>query len=188
MFFLNFLMFKCSYFQESSVAKLGSVCRRVYRIFSHAYFHHRLGSFPSKDEDWRAMKLNYLPISIAFFSARQIFDVFENESHLCRRFTVFVTKYNLMSKVCSHLKIGFLEESLYMHCHPYKVSRDFLSYHWRIVNWANILNFFLLRTTWLYRCLSKKLVQEENPRPKTWLIKITTSTGIFLSEEPGSSH
>ena len=27
--------------QESSVAKLGSVCRRVYRIFSHAYFHHR---------------------------------------------------------------------------------------------------------------------------------------------------
>ena len=32
---------------------------------------------------------------------RQIFDVFENESHLCRRFTVFVTKYNLMSKVCS---------------------------------------------------------------------------------------
>jgi len=55
--------------KESSVAKLGSVCRRVYRIFSHAYFHHR-----------------------------QIFDVFENDSHLCRRFTVFVTKYNLMSK------------------------------------------------------------------------------------------
>ncbi|KAJ8313488.1 hypothetical protein KUTeg_008049, partial [Tegillarca granosa] len=27
--------------KESSVAKLGSVCRRVYRIFSHAYFHHR---------------------------------------------------------------------------------------------------------------------------------------------------
>ena len=25
--------------------------------------------------------------------------MFENESHLCRRFTVFVTKYNLMSKV-----------------------------------------------------------------------------------------
>ena len=23
------------------MAKLGSVCRRVYRIFSHAYFHHR---------------------------------------------------------------------------------------------------------------------------------------------------
>lgn len=27
--------------KESSVNKLGSVCRRVYRIFSHAYFHHR---------------------------------------------------------------------------------------------------------------------------------------------------
>lgn len=27
--------------KESSVQKLGSVCRRVYRIFSHAYFHHR---------------------------------------------------------------------------------------------------------------------------------------------------
>ena len=29
---------------------------------------------------------------------RQLFDKFENESHLCRRFTVFVTKYNLMSR------------------------------------------------------------------------------------------
>jgi len=55
--------------KESSVAKLGSVCRRVYRIFSHAYFHHR-----------------------------QIFDDFEGRTHLCRRFTAFVTKYNLMSK------------------------------------------------------------------------------------------
>lgn len=55
--------------KESSVAKLGSVCRRVYRIFSHAYFHHR-----------------------------QIFDDFEARTHLCRRFTTFVTKYNLMSK------------------------------------------------------------------------------------------
>ena len=27
--------------RESSIAKIGSVCRRVYRIFSHAYFHHR---------------------------------------------------------------------------------------------------------------------------------------------------
>ncbi|RWS13511.1 MOB-like protein phocein [Dinothrombium tinctorium] len=55
--------------KESSVAKLGSVCRRVYRIFSHAYFHHRT-----------------------------VFDEFEQQSHLCKRFTVFVTKYNLMSK------------------------------------------------------------------------------------------
>ena len=55
--------------KESSVAKLGSVCRRVYRIFSHAFFHHR-----------------------------PIFDEFETQTHLCRRFTLFVTKYNLMSK------------------------------------------------------------------------------------------
>lgn len=55
--------------RESSVQKLGSVCRRVYRIFSHAYYHHR-----------------------------NIFDEFENETYLCRRFTIFVTKYNLMSK------------------------------------------------------------------------------------------
>jgi len=66
--------------KESSVAKLGSVCRRVYRIFSHAYFHHR-----------------------------QIFDFFENESHLCRRFTVFVTKYNLMSK--DNLIVPMLEDA-----------------------------------------------------------------------------
>ena len=74
--------------KESSVAKLGSVCRRVYRIFSHAYFHHRL---ETKQDIWRFL-IKYL------LSFRQIFDHFENESHLCRRFTVFVTKYNLMSK------------------------------------------------------------------------------------------
>ncbi|XP_047988677.1 MOB kinase activator-like 4 [Cydia strobilella] len=55
--------------KESSVAKLGSVCRRVYRIFSHAYFHHR-----------------------------SIFDAFEKETHLCERFTYFVTKYSIISK------------------------------------------------------------------------------------------
>jgi hypothetical protein len=36
---------------------------------------------------------------------RQIFDAFEKDSHLCRRFTVFVTKYNLMSKVSASLLI-----------------------------------------------------------------------------------
>lgn len=55
--------------KDSSVAKLGSVCRRVYRIFSHAYFHHR-----------------------------RIFNEFEEETSLCLRFTNFVTKYTLMSK------------------------------------------------------------------------------------------
>lgn len=53
--------------KESSVAKLGSVCRRVYRIFSHAFFHHR-----------------------------KIFCAFESETFLCRRFTLFVEKYKLM--------------------------------------------------------------------------------------------
>lgn len=55
--------------KESSVAKLGSVCRRVYRIFSHAYYHHF-----------------------------QIFDDFERETHLCKRFSKFVTMYELMPK------------------------------------------------------------------------------------------
>lgn len=54
--------------KESSVAKLGSVCRRIYRIFSHAYFHHR-----------------------------EIFDEFEKETSLCERFTKFVLKYDLMT-------------------------------------------------------------------------------------------
>ena len=68
-------------FQESSVAKLGSVCRRVYRIFSHAYFHHR-----------------------------QIFEKFEAETHLCRRFTVFVTKYKLMTR--DNLIVPILEDDM----------------------------------------------------------------------------
>uniref|UniRef100_A0A914HAK2 Uncharacterized protein n=1 Tax=Globodera rostochiensis TaxID=31243 RepID=A0A914HAK2_GLORO len=54
--------------KESSIAKIGSVCRRLYRIFSHAYFHHRT-----------------------------IFDAFEEETALCRRFTKFVQKYQLIA-------------------------------------------------------------------------------------------
>lgn len=54
--------------KETSVQKLGSVCRRIYRIFSHAYFHHR-----------------------------QIYDEFERETSLCKRFTKFVLKYDLMT-------------------------------------------------------------------------------------------
>ena len=87
-------------------------------------------------------------------------------------------------------KFGFLKNHCICTVTPTKLAElswAIIEGHWT-VNWANILNFLLLRTTWLYRCLSKKLVQEENPRPKTWLIKITTSSGIFLSEEPGSSH
>lgn len=55
--------------KESSVNKIGSVCRRVYRIFSHAYYHHF-----------------------------QVFDEFEKETHLCKRFSKFVTTYELMMK------------------------------------------------------------------------------------------
>ncbi|CAK8674570.1 MOB-like protein phocein [Clavelina lepadiformis] len=66
--------------KESSVAKLGSVCRRVYRIFSHAYYHHR-----------------------------QIFDEAENETCLCKRFTLFVIKYNLMSQ--DNLIVPILDDS-----------------------------------------------------------------------------
>ena len=54
--------------KESSLQRLSSVARRVYRIFSHTYFHHRA-----------------------------LYDEFENETHLCRRFTLFGTKYGLMS-------------------------------------------------------------------------------------------
>lgn len=54
--------------KESSVAKLGSVCRRVYRIFSHAYYHHK-----------------------------SIYDEFENAHFLCKRFSIFSVRYELMS-------------------------------------------------------------------------------------------
>jgi hypothetical protein len=65
--------------KESSIAKIGSVCRRVYRIFSHAYFHHRT-----------------------------LFDMFEEETYLCRRFTVFVMKYHLMAQ--EHLIVPIVPE------------------------------------------------------------------------------
>ncbi|XP_028405431.1 MOB-like protein phocein [Dendronephthya gigantea] len=55
--------------KESSISKLGSVCRRIYRIFSHAYYHHR-----------------------------RIYDEFEAETNLCRRFTAYVLKYELMAQ------------------------------------------------------------------------------------------
>ena len=54
--------------KESSVQRLSSVARRIYRIFSHAYFHHRT-----------------------------LFDEFEEKTYLCKRFTRYVTKYGLMS-------------------------------------------------------------------------------------------
>lgn len=70
--------------KESSIAKIGSVCRRVYRIFSHTYYHHA-----------------------------ELFEKFEAETHLCKRFTVFVRKYNLMSN--EHLIVPILPEQKQIH-------------------------------------------------------------------------
>lgn len=67
----------------ASVTKLGSVSRRIYRIFSHAYFHHR-----------------------------QIFLDFENMNQLCRRFTKFVTMYDLMPKDNLIVPVDSLESGL----------------------------------------------------------------------------
>jgi len=67
----------------ASVTKLGSVSRRIYRIFSHAYFHHR-----------------------------QIFLDFENLNQLCRRFTKFVTMYDLMPKDNLIVPVDSLESGL----------------------------------------------------------------------------
>ncbi|QQP56328.1 Mps one binder kinase activatorlike 4like [Caligus rogercresseyi] len=63
--------------KEGSISKLASVCRRVYRIFSHAYYHHR-----------------------------ELFEAFETESHLCRRFTRYVMKYDLMPRDVLIIPIG----------------------------------------------------------------------------------
>lgn len=54
--------------KDNSLSKLSSVARRIYRIFSHAYFHHR-----------------------------KLYEEFEEETYLCRRFTAYVTEYKLMS-------------------------------------------------------------------------------------------
>lgn len=54
--------------KENSLSKLSSVARRIYRIFSHAYFHHR-----------------------------RLYEEFEEDTYLCRRFTAYVTEYKLMS-------------------------------------------------------------------------------------------
>merc|ERR1712242_116678 len=71
----------------ASVSKLGSVSRRIYRIFSHAYYHHK-----------------------------PIFVDFENTNQLCRRFTKFVTMYDLMPKdnlivPVDSLKSGLTQET-----------------------------------------------------------------------------
>ena len=67
----------------ASVSKLGSVSRRIYRIFSHAYYHHK-----------------------------PVFLDFENTNQLCRRFTKFVTKYDLMPKDNLIVPVDSLESGL----------------------------------------------------------------------------
>ena len=54
--------------KDNSIQRLSSVARRVYRIFAHAYYHHRA-----------------------------LFDDFEEKTYLCQRFTRYVIKYELMT-------------------------------------------------------------------------------------------
>jgi len=54
--------------KEKDVSKLGNACRRIYRIFAHAYYQHR-----------------------------KVYDEFEAETKLCERFTKFVRRYNMCS-------------------------------------------------------------------------------------------
>ena len=68
--------------KENSVQKLSSVARRVYRIFSHAYFHHRT-----------------------------LFDAFEESTFLCKRFTRYVIKYDLMTEDNLIVPINELEKN-----------------------------------------------------------------------------
>ena len=67
--------------KENSVQKLSSIARRIYRIFSHAYFHHRV-----------------------------LFDEFEEKTCLCKRFTCYVTKYDLMTEDNLIVPIGIKED------------------------------------------------------------------------------
>lgn len=54
---------------ESSLKYFQSITRRLYRIFSHAFFHHR-----------------------------ELFDQIENEHHLCDRFVKFSNLFKLIPK------------------------------------------------------------------------------------------
>ena len=53
--------------KEGSISKLGNICRRVYRVFAHAYYQHK-----------------------------KVYDQFEKETKLCQRFTLFCLRYNLI--------------------------------------------------------------------------------------------
>ena len=76
--------------KDSSVQKLASVCRRIYRIFSHAYFHHR----PIYDE-FEVANLNHCHLISWIYAIKILY--LKKETSLCQRFTKFVIKYDLMT-------------------------------------------------------------------------------------------
>lgn len=79
--------------KDSSVQKLGSVCRRIYRIFSHAYFHHR----HIYDEiEVRFSKIPFFKIWKIFVYFK-FYSIKKRDTSLCKRFTRFVIKYELMT-------------------------------------------------------------------------------------------
>eukprot|EP01111_Echinosteliopsis_oligospora_P018472 TRINITY_DN8499_c0_g1_i1.p1 TRINITY_DN8499_c0_g1~~TRINITY_DN8499_c0_g1_i1.p1 ORF type:complete len:212 (-),score=40.70 TRINITY_DN8499_c0_g1_i1:34-669(-) len=65
---------------DPSLKFFQSIARRLYRIFSHAYFHHR-----------------------------DLFDRVENESRLCERFVRFCTKYKLITKKLQIIPDSFMQ-------------------------------------------------------------------------------
>jgi hypothetical protein len=64
---------------EPSVKCFQSVARRLYRIFSHAYFHHK-----------------------------ELFDQIENELHLCERFVKFSNNFKLIPKKLQIIPDSFM--------------------------------------------------------------------------------
>jgi hypothetical protein len=99
--------------KESSVAKLGSVCRRVYRIFSHAYFHHRtiFDEFevmlyntkfitPARTCAWER-EILYLYMFIIFFTHTQ-----GNYLSMCPSLSASLAGVTLLSSACrTHLLV-----------------------------------------------------------------------------------
>eukprot|EP01112_Ceratiomyxa_fruticulosa_P021563 TRINITY_DN7634_c0_g1_i1.p1 TRINITY_DN7634_c0_g1~~TRINITY_DN7634_c0_g1_i1.p1 ORF type:complete len:211 (-),score=19.82 TRINITY_DN7634_c0_g1_i1:151-783(-) len=63
---------------EGSLKHFQSIARRLYRIFSHAFFHHR-----------------------------SLFDMYENETHLCERFAKFSTIFKLIPKKLQIIQINY---------------------------------------------------------------------------------
>lgn len=85
--------------KQTSVAKLGSISRRVYRIFSHAFYHHK-----------------------------HIFLDFENQTQLCRRFSKFVLAYNLMPAETLIVPVDSLEAGLITQAPTTTEKSDFEGY------------------------------------------------------------